>query len=199
MSGPATGGAYLDVIDPTISNWASKENGKKLSIVTVDPESVDYDGRYSVKHSMGKSIELSELVICKINQPASMFTSGTSETFEIVKKPFESLTIELEPYTMTEDADCGEIVYEASVTSGYDPFAAGHADMSNNIVHLDSFSEYEAGVMTVQIDIKSSFDDSAEYAAAYTISFEITVTDYVTEETAASIVPAICSLTIPEQ
>ena len=93
-----------------------------------------------------------------------------------MKKPSESLTIELEPYTMTEDPDCGEIVYEASVTSGYDPFAAGQADMSDNIIHLDSFSEYEAGVMTVQIDIKSSFDDSSYFA--YTISFDITVTDY---------------------
>ena len=123
---------------------------------------MDYDGRYSVKHTNGKSTELSELLICKINQPVSKFTSGTpEETFEIVKLPDESLTIELEPYTKTVDEDCGEIVYEASVTSGYDPFAAGHADIQDNVLHFDSFEEYEAGIMTVQVNVKSSSDVSS--------------------------------------
>ena len=32
------------------------------------------------------------------------------------------LTITLEPYTMTDDVDCGSLVYEASVNDSYDPF-----------------------------------------------------------------------------
>ena len=65
LSGPATIGQYVNVVDPSISLWASKSN-RDLTITIKDPSDVDYDGRYSVRYTNGKTTELAELLICHI-------------------------------------------------------------------------------------------------------------------------------------
>ena len=65
LSGPATAGQYVNVDDPSISRWASAFD-KDLTITIEDPSDVDYDGRYSVRNTIGKTSELSELLICHI-------------------------------------------------------------------------------------------------------------------------------------
>ena len=194
LSGPATNGLYVNVDDPDISRWASSLSAD-LTITIEDPSDVDYDGRYSVRHNNGKSSELSELLICHIKQPQFIFTSGMYESsFEIVKQSQESLTIELEPYLLTEDAECGSVVYEASVVSGYNPFAAGYAYASSNILQFDSVSEYEAGVMTVQVSIKSSVHPQyLDESIAFDIHV-IGVSDCNVEETTSLTAdPPICT------
>ena len=156
---------------------------------------MDYDGRYSVRYSNGKTSELSELLICHIKRPQSLFKAGVYESsFEVVKHSQESLTIELEPYLLTEDAECGSVVYEASVVSGYNPFAAGYAYASSNILQFDSVSEYEAGVMTVQVSIKSSVHPQyLDESIAFDIHV-IGVSDCNVEETTSLTAdPPICT------
>ena len=77
---------------------------------------------------------------------------------------------------MTNDNDCGQIVYSASTTSGYDPFTAGHAVIDNNVgvLTFNDFHNYSEGMMKVQVEIKSSHNLTV---AAYTIPFDIEVID----------------------
>ena len=55
---------------------------------------------------------------------------------------------------MTDEEECGVLVYEASVTSGYDPFTPGHASITDSLLVFDDFQEYAEGTMTVQIEVK---------------------------------------------
>ena len=85
-----------------------------------------------------------------------------------------SLTIDLEPYTLTNDDDCGEIIYSASVTSGYDPFSAGYATNTEGSLVFSNFQQYEEGTMTVFIDILQVRQD-VEIGVAYSLEFDIDV------------------------
>ena len=124
LGGPATGGtgAFEDITSLSVSSWASS-NDQSLTVTISDPDNVDYDGRYRINHINGKSSESSELLICHIKQPTSTFISSTVQPFTIVKQYLGSLTIELEPYTSTIEAECGSLVYTASVISGYNHFS----------------------------------------------------------------------------
>ena len=66
LSGPATGGVFLDITDSTISSWVASLY-EDLTISNDDQASVvNYEGRYAVKNYSGLVTELSELLICYI-------------------------------------------------------------------------------------------------------------------------------------
>ena len=65
LSGPATGGAYMLTTDAAIAGWSSS-SANDLIITVTDTSSVDFDGKYSIRHTSGKSVETTELVICYI-------------------------------------------------------------------------------------------------------------------------------------
>ena len=88
-----------------------------------------------------------------------------------MKQSTDILTITLEPYTMTDDEDCGNLVYEASVDDSYDPFSVNHAIITDNVLVFENPDEYNAGIMTVKVDIRLSLTT----AIAYSIYIPITV------------------------
>ena len=118
-------------MDQPVSNLSSwvNQSANDLIVTVSDHTSVNFDGKYTVTHRDGKSLEFFYLLICNIKRPASglVFQAGTIEPFAIVRQDTGSLTISLEPYTMTNDSDCGQVVYSASSISGHDPLTAGDA------------------------------------------------------------------------
>lgn len=83
------------------------------------------DGRVNGKHFNNNVEELFELLLCKITEPALKYATGLNEPFYVVKQLSQTLSIDLEPYVLTNDASCGSLVYSKSVQLGsvYDPFA----------------------------------------------------------------------------
>ena len=81
------------------------------------------------------------------------------------------------PYTITDDADCGSIVYNFSVPSGFDLFSSGLANANDNVITFSNLSAYEVGLIDVQMEVSSTL----KLSAAYTINFEMEVIDCYSE------------------
>ena len=83
ISGPATRESYMLITDPNISSWSSSSTNNLIITVT-DPSTVDFDGKYTIRHTNGKSDETTELFICYIFEPDQMFSQAQQYPFELV-------------------------------------------------------------------------------------------------------------------
>ena len=84
LSGPATGGSYMFITNPAISGWSGSSTNTLIITVT-DPSTVDFDGKYAIRHTNGKSDEITEVVICYISEPTRIFSLTQQYPFKLVK------------------------------------------------------------------------------------------------------------------
>ena len=94
--------------------------------------------------------------MCLVKKPLIDFSAGSPQPpFELNREDaVGTLSINIEPYLLTADADCGSLSYSASVTDGYDPFVAGNAFIEGSNLVFENFIDYDEGAMTVQVEIK---------------------------------------------
>ena len=95
--------------------------------------------------------------MCWIEQPTDDYRTGYEEPFyiDISNTSVRTLTIELSEYALTDDAECGSLVYDAFMDGGgFDPFDEANpiATISvNNVLTFGSLSEYIVGMMMITV------------------------------------------------
>ena len=176
VKGPATSDVEVLISDSSVNSWLSTL-AYDLRVTIADPNSVTFDGLYSIYHEEGHASEQNELLICYIRKPSgSEFVSGT-DLYVITKADYSSniLEIELNDYILTPEAGCGNLVYTESWVSGYDPINASQASMTGKKLTLSSLSSYSAGLITLKVEISTDLTSSP----AHSINIRITVCEPV--------------------
>ena len=142
-----------------------------MKVSISDPTLVSFDGLYDITHTNGYAVETNKLLICHVGQPASKFVSQT-EPFVIDADLIASgLTIDLNPYTLTNESDCGSLVYTASTISGYDPFSAGNGgSISTTQLTFSNLGAYPIGVTQIQVQVSTTTTSSPAYSITFNIA-----------------------------
>lgn len=143
-------------------------------VVTInDANSVSYDGLYEIVHEEGHVSETNNLLVCHVKEPPTKYANGGVEPFVITSASHGSdVIVEISPYTLTNEADCGNLVYTATVDSPYyDPFGAGHATWAGTTLTLSSVALYPIGLTYVRVDVSTDLTGTA----AYSIQIPVTV------------------------